>query len=202
MIVYNAPPLLPQLKNRAPGSCDLGAHDGNRSKEKVDHVYPSYQAALKHAPASMGASHGNWFPSASASEQAEVRVGTPRASSQSLAEQFAGSIVGEILYARLFCGLRFFDKNHKMTREFPPCAVKQVCSIIATAKSQGRTTEEPLPEEIKLAANGLEKFLHAAPHALCFTCANRFCPIKKKIAGCRSTWPGEPTNQNSERWGL
>ena len=100
----------------------------------------------------------------------------------SIAEQFVSSIVGEILYARLFCGLRFFDKNHKMTREFPPCAVKQVCSIIATAKSQGRTTEELLPEEIKLAANGLEKLLNAAPHALCFTCTNRFCPIKKKIS--------------------
>jgi hypothetical protein len=58
--------------------------------------------------------------------QVKRRVKTPRASSQSLAEQFAGSIVGEILYARLFCGLRFFNKNRKMTTEFPPCGVKQV----------------------------------------------------------------------------
>jgi hypothetical protein len=28
-------------------------------------------------------------------------------------------LLPEMLYARLFCGLRFFDKNHKMTREFP-----------------------------------------------------------------------------------
>jgi hypothetical protein len=187
------------MKNRAPGSCDLGTHDDNRRKEKFDHVYLNYEAALNDTPASMGASDWNWFPSARASEQAEARFGIPRASSQSLAEQFAGSIVGEILYARLFCGLRFFDKNHKMTREFPPCAVKQVCSIIATAKPQGRTTEEPLPEEIKLAANGLEKFLNAAPHALCFTCANRFCPIKKRIAQSRSSSPEESINQNSGR---
>jgi hypothetical protein len=124
----------------------------------------------------------NWSPLARPGEQAKARARTARASTQSLAEQFAGSMVGEILYARLFCGLRFFDKNHKITREFPPCAVKQVCSIISTAKSQGRTTEEVLPEEIKLATNGLEKLLNAAPHALCFSCANRFCPIKKKIA--------------------
>jgi hypothetical protein len=118
---------------------------------------------------------------ASAGEQAKARVRTARASSQSLAEQFADSIIEEILYARLFCGLRFFNKNHKITTEFPPCAVKQVCSIIATAKSQGRTTEEVLAEEMKLAANGLEKLLNASPHALCFTCANRFCPIKNRI---------------------
>jgi hypothetical protein len=119
--------------------------------------------------------------STSAGKRAKTRVRTARASGQSLAEQFAGSIIEEILYARLFCGLRFFNKNHKITTEFPPCAVKQVCSIIATAKSQGRTTEEVLPEEMKLAANGLEKLRNASSHALCFTCANRFCPIKKRI---------------------
>ena len=85
------------------------------------------------------------------------------------------------MYARLFCGLRFFNKNRKMTAELPPCAVKQVCSIISNAKSQGRTTEEVLPQEIKLAANGLKELLNASPHSLCFTCANRFCPIKKRI---------------------
>jgi hypothetical protein len=113
--------------------------------------------------------------------QYKTRVRTAPAGNQSLAEQFALSIVGEMLYARLFCGLRFFDKNHKMTGEFPPCAVKQVCSILAIAKSQGRTTEELLAEEVKLAANGLEKLQQAAPHAICVTCANGFCPIKKRI---------------------
>jgi hypothetical protein len=126
--------------------------------------------------------------------QDNAQTRTARVSGQSLAEQFTGSILGEIVYARLFCGLRFFDKNHRMTREFPPCVVKQVCSIIATAKSQGRITEEPLPEEIKLAANGLEKLQHAAPHALCLPCPNRFCPIKKRIAQSGSSSPGEPTN--------
>jgi hypothetical protein len=143
-------------------------------QDKFDHVHATGE--------SMSASKGNWSYAARGGEQAKARVGTARASSQSLAEQFAGSIVGKILYARLFCGLRFFNKNHKMTKEFPPCAVKQVCSIIATAKSQGRTTEQVLPEEMKLAANGLEKLRNASPHALCFTCANRFCPIKKRIA--------------------
>ena len=104
------------------------------------------------------------------------------ASSQSLAEEFADSMVRDILYARLFCGLRFFNKSHKMTTEFPPCSVKQVCSIISIAKSQGRTTEHVLPEEMNLAANGLERLRNAPPHALCSSCANRFCPIKKKIA--------------------
>jgi len=130
----------------------------------------------------MDASNGNSSPLVRPGEQARARAGTARASTQSLAELYAGSIVGEILYARLFSGLRFFDKNRKITREFPPCVVKQVCSIIATAKSQGRTTEEVLPEEMKLAGNGLQKLRNAAPRALCFGCANRICPIKKKIA--------------------
>src|SRR5215469_13477913 len=137
-----------------------GAHDDDLKKiqDAFDRVHATAEI--------MGAPNENWSPLGRPGEQAKARVATPRASTQSLAEQFAGSIVGEILYARLFCGLRFFDKNHKITREFPPCAVKQVCSIISTAKSQGRTTEEVLPEEIKLATNGLEKLLKAAPHAL------------------------------------
>ena len=163
-----------------------GADDDNLKKiqDAFDHVHATAE--------SVHASNEHWYPLALPGEQAKARATTARASPQSLAEQFAGSIVGEILYARLFCGLRFFDKNHKLTREFPPCAVKQVCSIMSTAKSQGRTTEEVLPEEMKLATNGLEKLLNSSPHALCFTCANRFCPIKKKIAqsGARS---GEPT---------
>ena len=153
-----------------------GAYDDNLKKiqDAFDHVHATAE--------SMGASNGNSSPLVRPGEQARARARTARASTQSLAELYAGSIVGEILYARLFCGLRFFDKNHKITREFPPCVVKQVCSIIATAKSQGRTTEEVLPEEIKLATNGLEKLLNAPPHALCFSCTNRFCPIKRKIA--------------------
>ena len=149
------------------------AHDDNLEK-----IQDAFDATAE----SMGASNGYSSPLVRPGEQARARAKTAGTSTQSLAELYAGSIVGEILYARLFCGLRFFDKNHKITREFPPCVVKQVCSIIALAKSQGRTTEEVLPEEIKLAANGLEKLLKAAPHALCFSCPNRFCPIKKKIA--------------------
>ena len=115
---------------------------------------------------SMRASNENWSPLARPGEQVKARARTARAGTQSLAEQYAGSIVGEILYARLFCGLRFFDKNHKITREFPPCAVKQVCAIISTAKTQGRTTEEVLPQEIKLAANGLKELLNGL--RMCF----------------------------------
>jgi len=153
-----------------------GAYDDNLKKiqDAFDHVHATAE--------SMGASNGNSFSLVRPGEQARARAGTVGDSTQSLAELYTGSIVGEILYARLFCGLRFFDKNHKITKEFPPCVVKQVCSIIATAKAQGRTTEEVLPEELRLAGNGLEKLLNAAPHALCFSCPNRFCPIKKKIA--------------------
>jgi hypothetical protein len=158
---------------------DGGAYDDNVTQT---------QDGFDHATAeSTGASNENWPPLARPGQHAGALARTARANSQSLAEQYAGSIVGEILYARLFCGLRFFDKNHKITREIPPCVVKQVCSIIATAKSQGRTTEEVLPEEIKLAGNGLEKLLNAPPHALCFSCPNRFCPIKKKIAQAGSS---------------
>jgi hypothetical protein len=77
----------------------------------------------------MGASNGNSSPLVRPGEQARARAGTARASTQSLAELYAGSIVGEILYARLFSGLRFFDKNHyRLYLVCPACAPESACA--------------------------------------------------------------------------
>ena len=93
-----------------------------------------------------------------------------------------GPLTTKALHARLLCGIRFFDKNDRLTGNVPACAVKQVCKILTVLDKKGELIEEILQVEKDFARNGLEKLRFATPHATCFSCTQFLCPVNRKDA--------------------